>query len=46
MVKFKYYRDDPIDDVPAPAWKMILSFAGITAIFVGYIFFWGALLSP
>lgn len=44
-MNFKYYPNDPIDDVFAPMWKMLLSFIGITAIFVGYIFFWSALLS-
>lgn len=44
-MNFKYYPNDPIDEISAPVWKMTLSFVGITAIFVGYILFWGMLLS-
>ena len=42
---YKYYPDDPIDKLPLPVGKIILSFIGIVAIFVAYVFFWGAILT-
>ena len=33
-MKFQYYENDPMDEVPAPPVKMILSLAGITLLFL------------
>lgn len=44
-MKYQYYPNDPMDQVPAPVGKLILSFLGITAIFVAYIFLWGWILT-
>ncbi|MPN53311.1 hypothetical protein SDC9_200975 [bioreactor metagenome] len=43
---FKYIEKDPMDQVPAPAGRVILSFIGCTAIFVAYLIFWGIILTP
>jgi hypothetical protein len=44
-MKFQYYPNDPMDEVPAPVGKLVFSFVGITAIFVGYTFLWGFFIS-
>lgn len=42
---YKYYPDDPIEKIPLPVGKIILSFIGIVALFATYVFLWGAILS-
>ena len=43
-MKFQYYEKDPMDEVPAPFGKVILSFGAITAVYVGYLYFWSSVL--
>lgn len=45
FLDYTYYPDDPIDKIPLPVGKVILSFLGIVAIFAAYVFLWGAILS-
>mgnify|MGYP007111633661 CR=1 FL=1 len=42
---FKYIENDPMDEYEAPVWKMVLSFAGLTGLFIGYIALWGLILT-
>jgi hypothetical protein len=42
---FKYYPDDPIDKLPQPVIKVILSAIGIVAIFAAHMIIWGTILS-
>ncbi len=44
-MKFKYIENDPMDQIPAPVGKVILSFIGCTSIFVAYLIFWGVILT-
>lgn len=37
-MKFQYYENDPMDEVPAPPGKMALSLAGITALFLAILY--------
>lgn len=43
-MRFQYYAKDPMDTVPAPVGKLILSLLGCTAIFIALIFLCGAIL--
>lgn len=37
-MKFQYYENDPMDEVPAPPVEMALSLAGITALFLAILY--------
>ena len=39
-MKFKYVENDPMDTVPAPAGKMVLTMAGCVGYMVVYLIIW------
>lgn len=43
-MKFKYHKNDPIDQVPAPPVKMAVSLAAIVALFLAILYSCGAVL--
>jgi hypothetical protein len=43
-MNFRYYERDKMDEVPAPAGKMILSMAAIVALFLALLYGASALL--
>ena len=43
-MKFKYIEHDPMDQMPAPVGKMVLTMLGFTAIMVSYLLFWSLIM--
>ena len=37
-MRFQYYQQDPMDEIPAPPLKMILSLLGITVLFLAILY--------
>lgn len=37
-MKFQYYENDPMDEIPAPPVRMALSLAAITALFLAILY--------
>lgn len=44
-MKFQYYENDPMDEVPAPAGRMAVSLVAITALFLAILYITGAILA-
>lgn len=42
-MKFKYVENDPMDKVPAPAGKMIVTLIGCVGYMIVYLFIWCAI---
>ena len=45
FLDFNYYPDDPIEKLPVPVGKIILSFIGVNALFIAYALFWSVILT-
>lgn len=43
LMKFKYVENDPMDKVPAPAGKMIVTLIGCVGYMIVYLFIWCAI---